>query len=368
MYFYVYILHQIRIHFHIHSSMVNQYTHASRVLICLVFIFLYEPSSGQQSGDVIYTKSGVKVEGAIESINSSRILLSNQQSVGLDELVMGFKSNGDILLLAESKDQVRWLKNPDQECHKIITLKREVFAAEKVEIINQKVGYQDFRSGRYFLLDVNEVALIIYKNGIHKVIADPLVANACLSEVKDLNTYTTRQPSTTIQLSEEEQDYFARRALTKTRAFGSYLSTITDERVDELYQDDAVRLALDLFYDEERMVEVSSLNGEKTVSFKISDYLEHLRMLTYAKVEMVWNQVAYVNQLRAGEDGEYRGIISVEQIFRGYNSDNIVVYQDITQKNIEIIVKPLKQIIDGEEISKWDVYLSDIGVKSTTEL
>jgi len=367
-YFYIYILHQTGTYILFRSSMILQYIKPLRGLFCLITIFVNQPLISQQSGDVIYIKGGLTVEGQIESINSTSILLSNQPAVDLEKLVIGLKSNGDIFLLSENESQVRWLKNYDQNFHKIITLKKEIFAAEKVEIINQKVGYQDYRSGRYFLLDVNEVALIIYKNGVHKILADPLIANACLSEVKDLSTYATRQPSTTIQLNEEEQDYFARRALTKTRAFGSYLSTITDERVDELYQDDAVRLALDLFYDQERMVEVSSLNGEKTVSYRISDYLEHLRMLTYAKVEMIWNQVAYVNQLRAGEDGEYRGIISVEQIFKGYNSDNVVIYQDVTQKNIEIIVKPLKQIIDGEEISKWDVYLSDIGVKSTTEL
>ncbi|WPP49141.1 hypothetical protein [Catalinimonas niigatensis] len=348
--------------------MLNKYKKASGTLIILILLLIPEASSCQYSEDVIYTKAGLKVEGSIISINKSKILFADSQSVDLKDFALGMKSNGDILISSDAENKMRWLKNTENDFHKIITLKKEVFAAEKVEIINDKVGYQDHRSGRYFLLDISEVALIIYKNGIHKILAEPLIANQCLSEVKDLNAYSTRQPSTTIQLSNEEQDYFARRALTKTRAFGSYLSTITDERVDELYQDDAVKLALGLFYDENRMVEVSSLNGEEVESFKIADYLARLRMLTYAKVEMVWNQVAYVNQIRSGEDGEYRGIISVEQIFKGYNSDNVVIYQDITQKNIEIIVKPLKQIIDGEEISKWDVYLSDIGVKSTTEL
>lgn len=348
--------------------MLNKYKIASGTLIVLILLLLPEASYGQHAEDVVYTKAGLKVEGGIVSINKSEILLGNSQSVNLEDFALGIKSNGDILITSDTENKTRWLKNTENDFHKIITLKNEIFAAEKVEIINDKVGYQDYRSGRYFLLDLSEVALIIYKNGVHSILADPLLANQCLTKVKDLNIYSTRQPSTTIQLSKDEQDYFARRALTKTRAFGSYLSTITDERVDELYQDDAVKLALDLFYDDNRMVEVSSLNGEEVESFKIADYLNRLRMLTYARVEMVWNQVAYVNQIRSGEDGEYRGIISVEQIFKGYNSDDVVVYQDITQKNIEIIVKPLKQIIDGEEISKWDVYLSDIGVKSTTDL
>ena len=325
------------------------------------------PSHGMQTENTVCALG----DGSLEYERSVTVSYRSSHNYFLENLTAlssNLMSSINILTRFDNEDYVVHKIDIDQDFHKIITIKREVFAAEKVEIINQKVGYQDYRSGRYFLLNLNEVALIIYKNGMHKILSDSLTAEACLDEVEDLTTYSSREPSTNIQLSEEEQDYFARRALTKTRAFGSYLSTITDERVDELYQDDAVRLALDLFYDDERMVEVSSLNGNKKASFKISEYLEHLRMLTYAKVELVWNQVAYVNQLRAGEDGEYRGIISVEQIFKGYNSDNIVVYQDITQKNIEIIVKPMKQIIDGEEISKWDVYLSDIGVKSTTEL
>ncbi|MEK6478374.1 hypothetical protein WJR50_12600 [Catalinimonas sp. 4WD22] len=327
--------------------------------------FISSLTFGQTNHDIVYTKEGTKIEGAIKSINDSYLTLDNE-NINLADLALGIKANGDVLTINSTDDQYRWIKNSGQNYHKIITLKKEIFAAEKVEIINNKIGFQDYFNGRYFLLEASEVALIIYKNGLHKMISDPIIANRCLAEIKDLNSFSSREPSTTIELTAEEQDYFARRALTKTRAFGEYLRILSDASMDELDQFDAVTEALKLFYDEERLVEVSSLNREELKFYKIGEYLNHIRALSYARVELLWNQVAYVNQIKKGDDGEYHGIITVEQIFKGYNSDNILVYQDVTQKNIDIVVKPLKQIIDGKEISKWDVFLSDIGVKSTS--
>ena len=252
--------------------------------------------------------------------------------------------------------------------HRIITIDKEVFAAEQVEIIHDKVGFQDYFNGRYFLLNLTDVALIIYKNGLEKEIAPPDVARRYRDELGGETTFSRREPSATIELTDEEQSYFARRARSKTEAFGEYLRILSDASVDELDQHKAVQEALQLFYDDERLVEVSSLRREQLSFYKIDDYLNHLRALSYARVELIWNQVAYVNQIRKGEDGEYHGIITVEQIFKGYNSDNLLVYQDVTQKNIDIVVKPLRQVIEGDTVSKWDVYLSDIGVKNTSEL
>ncbi|MEM9673042.1 MAG: hypothetical protein AAF992_10635, partial [Bacteroidota bacterium] len=250
--------------------------------------------------------------------------------------------------------------------HKIITLNKEIFAADKVEIISGKIGFQDSFNGRYFLLDTSEVALIIYKNGIQKMIADPEVARRCLNDISDLNDYTSREPAITLELSAEEQKYFERRATMKARTFGDYLRILSDASSDELLQNDAIKEAVKLFYDEDRMVEVSSVNRETVDLYKVEDYLKHIRALNYARVELLWSKIAYINQIKRGEDGEYHGVITVEQIFRGYDSDNQLIYQDVTQKNIDIIVKPLNQVLDGKEVSKWDVFLSDIGVRSTT--
>ena len=255
------------------------------------------------------------------------------------------------------------------DINKIVTFKKEVFAARKVEIINKtKVGFEDYYTGRYYLLNAEEVAVIMYSNGQQKMFSDQSKVTKCLAEIDDLSKYSSREPASTISLSTEEQKYFSRRALKKTKALGEYLRMITDESLDELDQNKAVSQALKLFLDEERLVEVSSLNSEDIISYKITDYLKRLRSMNYARVELLWNQVAYVNNIRRGADGNYRGTISVEQVFKGYNSDNIIVYEDVTRKNIEIIIRVAEQMIDGKLVNKWDVLLSDIGVKDTSEV
>ncbi|WP_277482334.1 hypothetical protein [Catalinimonas alkaloidigena] len=320
-----------------------------------------------QPQDVIYTTEGGAVKGFIKSVDDSRILFENNQSISLGKLILGIKVNGDILTASTKDQHYKWIFNDNPQHDKIITSKHEVFAAEKVDIINEKIAFQDLFNGRYFVLDKSEVALILRNSG-HHYLADPIKAKKSLESLDNLNTYSSREPTSTVELSAEEQDYFSRRALKKTQALSVYLSIISDAKADELDQDDAVQQAIQLFIDEDRLVEVTSLNSENVRSYKIGEYLNHVRVLPYARVEILWNQVAYVNQIKRSADGNYYGLITVEQIFRGFNEEQVVVYEDLTRKNLQVVVKPYNQVIDGKEIKKWDVFLSDIGVQNTSSL
>jgi hypothetical protein len=339
---------------------------SAKVWLWMMYMPLF---SFGQAQDVLYTKQEGKTEGTIKSVNDLHILFENNTKINLASLVMGIKANGDILMPSEQGNGYRWIINEDPQYHKIITLNHEVFAAEKVENINKnKICFHDYFNGRYFVLDASEVGVILYKNGMHELVAAPDIARKCLEKIKDLKTYASRKPPSTIELSAEEQDYFSRRALKKTQAFSVYLSILSDSKADELDQDDAVKQAIRLFIDEERLVEVSSLNSDTARHYKIGQYLNHIRMLPYARVEILWNQIAYINQIKRGVDGNYYGLITVEQIFRGFNEENLVVYEDLTQKNLQVVVKPYSQVIEGKEIKKWDVFLSDIGVQNTSSL
>ncbi len=330
----------------------------------MLCVFLFSKGYAQ---DVVYTQEGKKVEGKIKTVNTTQVLLESKQPINLTDLVIGIKANGDVLIPTDKDAACRWLVNEDKQYHKIITVNAEVFAAEKVDIINKKVAYQDYLNGRRFVLDALEVALIIYNNGIYKM-TDPQIARKSLEKVKDLKTYTSRKPVSSIELSPEEQDYFSRRARKKTEALSLYLSILSDAKADELYQDDAVTQAIGLFVDEDRLVEVTSLNSDSARYYKIDQYLNHIRMLPYSRVEILWNQIAYINQIKRAADGNYYGLISIEQIFRGFNDENRVIYEDVTRKNLQVVVKPYNQMIDGKEIQKWDVFLSDIGVQNTSSL
>lgn len=331
------------------------------LMICLPLVSL------GQSQDVIYTKQGSEINGIIKSVNHAHILLENNKTIALKDLIIGIKANGDVLTASVQGNSHRWIVNQDNKYDKIITLKHEVFAAEKIDVINKKIAFQDFFNGRYSILDASEIAIILYKNGMHKM-TDPETARKCFEKIENLENYTSRTPASTIELSAEEQDYFSRRALKKTQAFSLCLSIISDSKADELDQDDAVKQALRLFIDEERLVEVTSLNSDSARYYKIGQYLNHIRMLPYARVELLWNQVAYINQIKRSTDGNYYGLITVEQIFRGFNEENLVIYEDLTRKNLQVVVKPYSQVIEGKEVEKWDVFLSDIGVQNTSSL
>ena len=342
----------------------------NQFLLFFITVWLL-PSFGRltfaQSQDIIYTKSG-SIEGPLPILSGGHLVPVNNSAYSTDDVLFGIRSNGDILALDSTGTNYRWIINDDVETHKIFTLQNDIFAAEHIDLINNRVCYQDIFSGRYFVLDKKDVALILYTNGIHKLLAEPEKVAQCLQKIPTIPKYSERQPLSTIELTSEEQEYFSRRALKKTEAFSLYLGIISNHSKDELDQDDAIDQSLKLFVDEERLVEVSSLNNEDSEFYNIVEYLHQIRMMPYTRVELLWNQIAYVNQIKRSEDGTYHGIITVEQLFRGYNSENLVVYQDLTEKNILVVIKPYSQVVDGKEIEKWDVFLSDIGVQSTSKL
>jgi len=69
-----------------------------------------------------------------------------------------------------------------------------------------------------------------------------------------------------------------------------------------------------------------------------------------------------VGDLKKGEDGNFYGIISFVQKFKAMKGE--YVYEDVTTKHVEIVLKPyLKPNDQGEDEWKWDVYLSNVNVK-----
>jgi hypothetical protein len=82
-------------------------------------------------------------------------------------------------------------------------------------------------------------------------------------------------------------------------------------------------------------------------------------------VEIEWTNVQYVSKLRKGPDGNYYGIITFEQTFKGYSGDNQLQYSDVTRKNIEVVLKTYNRNVEGKSVPTWDVFLSEIKVIST---
>ena len=120
-----------------------------------------------------------------------------------------------------------------------------------------------------------------------------------------------------------------------------------------------------LFIHDSSFVEVSSARTQRVRSFRLLTYLDRLTRLPYSKVEVKTAIVNLIGDLRKGENNLWYGTITFQQRFRGMNSDGQVLYEDVTTKKMEVVLKQLLETINGEVISQWEVFLSNIKVEST---
>ena len=183
-----------------------------------------------------------------------------------------------------------------------------------------------------------------------------LMANAILKATKEV----TKE----LELNKVEYKEYAAKAINKAEYFGYYLDLLCDQSLDIYDKDQAIENALKLFVHDSTLVQVSSVTRDKTSAYKIRNYLKRLSLLNYDKVELVWRDVQYVTKFRLASDGNYYGAITVEQLFRGFR-DGRPVYEDVTRKDVEIVLGNFKREKSGATEYAWDVLLSNIGVEET---
>jgi len=160
---------------------------------------------------------------------------------------------------------------------------------------------------------------------------------------------------------------FEQIALEKAKDLGAYIEIISDRSSAPQDVDNSVELAISLFLDEYQTVQVSSVNRSMVQSYRIRKYLGRLRLLPYRKVEIEWFDVHQVSDIKLGTDGRYHGVITVYQRFKGYTGDQIS-YEDVTEKNIEIILDKISKNVGGTIVNNWDVFLGDLNVIETKRL
>ena len=158
---------------------------------------------------------------------------------------------------------------------------------------------------------------------------------------------------------------YAEKAKKKVDDLGFMLTIISDKTTDPLDANAAIDNAVKLFISEDASVQVSNVRDTTYKrKFKIREYLRRVKSLNFDKVEIEWASIQYVSDLRLGDDGNYHGVISYEQKFRGMK-DGRIVYEDMTKKNTLVIVKSIPIPSDGLTFICWDVFLSDIEVTQT---
>lgn len=165
-------------------------------------------------------------------------------------------------------------------------------------------------------------------------------------------------------LNEPNLENFQILAEKKANSFSVYIGKIAGKTTNLADKELAIKQALKLFIHDTVTVQVSfcPTGANPTIySRTLIKYLRRLSMLNYDKVTIEWVDVVMVNDLKKGADGNFYGIISTVQRFTAVKGD--YTYSDVTQKNIEIVLKPYKKPNDqGEDEWKWDVYLSNVNI------
>jgi len=166
-------------------------------------------------------------------------------------------------------------------------------------------------------------------------------------------------------LGPEDLKIFATNALQKTKELTKYISTITDKGIkDNEIKLEATDLAVELFVSEDNVVEVSNANRSEVIGYKIREYLNKIRVLAFTKVEITFYDVQYISEFKKGPDGKYYGVITFFQKFEGYKEGKLV-YKDVTQKNIEVVIDKVTTMYGSKKVERWNVLLGNITVKET---
>ena len=350
---------------------------------------LIVPAIGQASEDAIYQLNGERIACVITEVTEQVIRYKHPDNregpdyiLKKDKAVLIFKNNGDFMLPAAN--ELEWVSAVSEDQHKIVTKTPEVLSVQFVEVEGAELKYQ--RSQGAGQLSTEEVLVVIYKDGRHELYASPDKVAQGLTQVgtqinqadsdgatasiaktaSPVNEGTSVASGETIDLSAEQKAHFERMAEVKANDFGKYLNIISNKKEDEEDKLYAIEGAVKLFIDDSVKIEVSSMNRKEKRQFLVPEYLNRLRMLPYDDVKLTWMNAQLVSQLRPGQDGKWYGVIAARQLFRGY-IDNKIVYQDVTDKNMEVVLTRYEIFDEGVKKQKWDVFLSDIGVQQTRE-
>jgi hypothetical protein len=180
-----------------------------------------------------------------------------------------------------------------------------------------------------------------------------------LNEVSESGTYG--------ELTEEQRQQFREQILKKVTQLTKYISTIANKDKVQSERRAAIDNAVDLFLDEDRIVEISNLNNPYLKRPKIRQYLEKLYRYPAARVEVTFYEVAHVSKIERGPDGNFYATAQVYQLFRSYNREGITIYADKTVKKINIIIERKKTIVGDQTETEYVIKLGNIKVNETKE-
>lgn len=195
-------------------------------------------------------------------------------------------------------------------------------------------------------------------------------------------TLFCRAQDDSVVMTDEDKIELQNRAKEKITAFVGYLGTIASKDVSDIYKDEAVASALDLFigkgYKYETLddnnnpiehnpvtMQTSNKSGRKYPPKPMTLYLKNLRDLKqYTKVVIETADAVRVDQVTETGDGKYRAVAYYFQKFIGMR-DGKVLYQDYTQKKLTIYIERKQIPTPDGNMNVWVIQLGDVSAEET---
>ena len=166
-------------------------------------------------------------------------------------------------------------------------------------------------------------------------------------------------------LSPGQVEALKEKILEKVNLLTNYLAIIADKRRDMELRNQAVGQAVNLFLDENQIVEVSSVTRTDVQQIPVRLYFRRLQTLPYHEVRVTFYEVATLSALERRPDGRWSATATIFQRFEGYGGDGELKYKDRTVKVIEVIIEQEVVRIGSRTHYIPAVRLGNIRVKET---
>jgi hypothetical protein len=170
-----------------------------------------------------------------------------------------------------------------------------------------------------------------------------------------------------INLSDADIELFKEQTKQKVEEFQQHIITIGSKDQPAEKRNMAEREALKLFFKGAEM-QTSVIMPDGTVNIQsrpMEKYLARLKSLPYSAVVIKFYDLVYISSFTKGPDGRYYSSATVIQEFSGFSGDNLV-YQDVTKKEIEIVIDLVEDKFFNEK--KWKVFLGNIKATETKKV
>lgn len=168
-------------------------------------------------------------------------------------------------------------------------------------------------------------------------------------------------------LSKEALTLLERIAINQVESFQNHCNYICNSSLSRSAREHEIKTTLELFVDEKRTIQVSSLN-KSTRTRNIKSYLEGLIALPYKSISIEsadfhlskkFKRSATMNKLHPGEEW-LEGTVSLIQHFEGHSKE--FSYIDDVKREITVYIRQYEYYRGGEKMVTWVSRIGNIQV------